>query len=157
MLFNSYTFIFGFLPILAAGFYALNRINRHWAVVWLGIASFFFYGWWDWHFLPLLGFSALSNFAFGAIINRLDPVTSSRARSSFLTFAVSANLVALAYFKYTNFLIDNLNLVLVHRVRFAHVVLPIGISFFTFTQIAFLVDIYKRPAPQPRLADYLLF
>lgn len=157
MLFNSYTFIFGFLPIVAAGFYALDRINRHWAIAWLGIGSFFFYGWWDWHFLPLLGLSALFNFALGTIINQLSPLTSTRARSSLLAFAIAVNLAALAYFKYTNFLLDNLNLVLAHHLQFARVVLPIGISFFTFTQIAFLVDIYERPAPQPRLADYLLF
>lgn len=157
MLFNSYAFIFFFLPVVLAGFYLANARSRVAAIVWLGLASLFFYGWWDWRFLPLLLASIIFNFLAGLALTRIDARTQLRKRRLVAVFAVGANLASLAYFKYANFFVDNLNLALDQPVQMARVLLPIGISFFTFTQIAFLVDVYKGHVREPRFASYLLF
>jgi alginate O-acetyltransferase complex protein AlgI len=157
MLFNSYAFILVFLPVVLAGFYLTNARSRIAAIVWLGFASLFFYAWWDWRFLPLLLASILFNFYAGILLTRIDGAKQARMRKLVAIVAVGANLGALAYFKYANFFVDNLNLVLAEPLQVAHVLLPIGISFFTFTQIAFLVDVYKKEVHEPRLSSYLLF
>src|SRR5271163_1017644 len=157
MLFNSYHFIFLYLPVVLAGFYVLNLFSRTAAIVWLGAASLFFYGSWNWRFLPLLLGSVVFNYGMGILLMRGDDRMSPRLRLSAVIFAVGVNLAALAYYKYANFLIDNLNLALPHPVEIAKIILPIGISFFTFTQIAFLIDTYVREAREPRFSNYLLF
>jgi alginate O-acetyltransferase complex protein AlgI len=157
MLFNSYEFIFLYLPVVVAGFYALNLLNRNAAIIWLGGASLFFYGYWNWRFVPLLIGSVVFNYGMGILLMRGDNQISSRRRLFIVIFAVGVNLAALAYFKYANFLVDNLNLALPHPLVISAIILPLGISFFTFTQIAFLIDTYVREAREPRFSNYLLF
>jgi alginate O-acetyltransferase complex protein AlgI len=157
MLFNSYEFIFLYLPVVVAGFYALNLLNRTAAIIWLGGASLFFYGYWNWRFVPLLIGSVVFNYGMGILLMRGDNQISSRRRLFIVIFAVGVNLAALAYFKYANFLVDNLNLALPHPLVISAIILPLGISFFTFTQIAFLIDTYVREAREPRFSNYLLF
>jgi alginate O-acetyltransferase complex protein AlgI len=157
MLFNSYEFIFLYLPVVVAGFYALNLLDRAAAIIWLGGASLCFYGYWNWRFVPLLIGSVVFNYAMGILLMRGDDRISSRRRLFIVIFAVGVNLVALAYFKYANFLVDNLNLALPHPLVISTIILPLGISFFTFTQIAFLIDTYVREAREPRFSNYLLF
>jgi alginate O-acetyltransferase complex protein AlgI len=157
MLFNSYEFIFLYLPVVVAGFYALNSLNRTAAIIWLGGASLFFYGYWNWRFVPLLIGSVVFNYGMGILLMRGDNQISSRRRLFIVLFAVGVNLAALAYFKYANFLVDNLNLALPHPLVISAIILPLGISFFTFTQIAFLIDTYVREAREPRFSNYLLF
>src|SRR5438309_1300519 len=103
MLFNSYEFIFLYLPVVLAGFYAVNLFNRTAAIVWLGGASLFFYGSWNWRFLPLLVGSVVFNYGMGMLLMRGDNQISPRRRLVIVIFAVSANLAALAYYKYANF------------------------------------------------------
>ena len=157
MLFNSYEFIFAFLPVVVIGFYLINRRARRAAVVWLGVASLFFYGWWDWHLLPLLLSSVTFNYGAGLAMMRADPQTAAGRRRLIVIGAIAANLATLVYFKYTNFAVANINLLLPHPIEISHIVLPIGISFFTFTQIAFLVDCYQQAVREPRFDNYLLF
>ena len=157
MLFNSYEFIFLYLPVVVAGFYVINLLNRAAAIVWLGGASLFFYGYWNWRFVPLLVGSVVFNYGMGILLMRGDTQISSRWRLFIVTFAVGANLAALAYFKYANFIVDNLNLALPHPLVISTIILPLGISFFTFTQIAFLIDTYVREAREPSFSNYLLF
>jgi alginate O-acetyltransferase complex protein AlgI len=157
MLFNSYEFIFLYLPAVVAGFYALNLLNRTTAIVWLGAASLFFYGSWNWRFLPLLVGSVVFNYGMGILLMRGDHHMSPRLRLFIVISAVGANLATLAYYKYTNFFVDNLNLVLPHPLVISTIILPLGISFFTFTQIAFLIDTYVREAREPSFTSYLLF
>ena len=97
MLFNSYVFVFAFLPVSLAGFFAVARFGRSAAAVWLIAASLVFYGWWNPAFLPLLGVSILGNFA----ISRLLLATAQRARlqSWLLGGAVALNLAALVHYK----------------------------------------------------------
>jgi alginate O-acetyltransferase complex protein AlgI len=160
VLFNSYQFIFGFLPITLIGFFLLARVARPAAASWLVLASLFFYGWWSLRALPLLLCSIVVNYLFGM---RLAPNggATARARKWTLIAAITFDLALLAYFKYTNFLVSNANLALdaLHRapISIAAVILPIGISFFTFTQIAYLVDTYQGKVKERSPVHYFLF
>lgn len=133
MLFNSFAFLFLYLPVVLAGYFLLARWGGDAHLLWLALASLFFYAWWDLRFLPLLLLSILFNHAM--------------ARRGWLVFAVGANLALLAFFKYADFLTG----------AHWHIVLPVGISFFTFTQIAYLVDCQRRQAQPAPLVQYTLF
>jgi len=155
MLFNSYSFIFLFMPLALAGYEVASRISQRAVVLWLGFASFVFYGWWQPALVIILAGSVLLNYTAAALISRQIP---NRIRPGLLlSLAVSANLLLLGYYKY---FIPSLNLfsrVLGMSKHWADVALPLGISFFTFTQIAFLVDLEKGHTEQKDLPSYLLF
>lgn len=150
MLFNSFPFLFGYLPIVLIGFFTL--CHQHLvkaAKVWLLLSSLFFYGYWDLRFLPLLTGSIIFNYICG---NR---ILHSVGRSKYiLAFGVIANLSLLFYFKYSNFFITN---IIGSSYSFANIVLPLGISFFTFTQIAFLIDASRQKAETCDIISYGLF
>jgi D-alanyl-lipoteichoic acid acyltransferase DltB (MBOAT superfamily) len=154
MLFNTFGFIFVFLPIVLIGFFAISRWSKHWAAIWLAIASLTFYSIWDYHYLPLLLASVIANFYASGLILNAGQVS----RKSILTVAVTANLALLAYFKYANFFISNVNQAAgTDFIQPVNIILPIGISFYTFTQIAFLVDTYHGKVSEYRFSHYLLF
>jgi len=161
MLFNSYAFIFGFLPITLIGFFWLGRSSQRLAALWLAAASVFFYGWWDVRYVVLLLTSVAFNFGAGQLIGRRvtgersEPVSPSA--KILLVAAIAVNLAFLIYFKYANFFVDNLNHLTGSTWTFAQVVLPLGISFFTFTQIAFLVDTYQGKVKEFNFVHYALF
>jgi alginate O-acetyltransferase complex protein AlgI len=148
VLFNSYAFILLFLPAALAGFFVLARASRRAAALWLGLASLFFYGWWNPAFVALLIASILGNFGAGRALARL---ASERARRALLAAAIAADLAVLGYFKYANFFLATLG------AGALDIVLPLGVSFFTFTQIAFLVDVRRGLAREPDFVHYLLF
>ena len=155
MLFNSYPFLFGFLPIALLG----HQIAAHWhrraVVIWLSLVSLAFYAYWRPPYLILLCASVLFNYLFGALITRSIP---NRVPTRvLLTFAVVCNLAALCYFKYLFPSLHFLSSALGSTHRWADVVLPLGISFFTFTQIAYLSDLQQGAAHQQSLDSYLLF
>jgi alginate O-acetyltransferase complex protein AlgI len=154
MLFNSWQFILLFLPITLGAFFVFARLSHRVAAAWLAFASLVFYGWWNPHFLPLLVGSILFNYAGGVALSRTGR---SRRRTLIFATAIAANLLLLGYWKYTNFLINTFNALSVHQLAVAHIVLPLGISFFTFTQIAFLVDVYRGIAREYNFVHYLLF
>ena len=154
MLFNSYIFIFVFLPATLAGFFLLGRFSPAFAAAWLTAASLFFYGWWNPLCVGLLALSICFNYACGVSIARAG---TAGARKRMLIFAVTANLVVLAYYKYANFFLTNINEVAGSALSFAEIVLPLGISFFTFTQIAFLADVYYGKAREFNFVHYGLF
>ena len=157
MLFNSFEFIFIFLPISFIGFYALASIKHSYAIAWLGFASLFFYGYWSLYSLPILIVSIISNYLFGIKIADRDLDN----RKMWLIFAIFINLGLLGYFKYFNFFIENTNYLRImlglEEISFLEIALPIGISFFTFTQIAFLIDSYQKKAEEKSFLSYLLF
>ena len=160
MLFNSYAFLLGFFPVTFLVFFLLARRSHFGASAWLVLASLFFYGYWSVAALPLLIVSACANYWFGLRVTPSEAV-SAQTRNRRLVLAVALNLAVLGYFKYANFFIDNLNYTL-HalsrdEVRALNVALPIGISFFTFTQIAFLVDCYQGKVRERSFVHYLLF
>lgn len=157
MLFNSHAFIFLFLPLTLLMFFGLGRVSAKLAAGWLAAASLFFYGWWSPAYVALLLVSILGNFSAGSAIARAQAAGSTRRSFHLLTAAVIANLALLAYYKYVNFFVANFNAVTGAGLGFAEVILPLGISFFTFTQIAFLVDAHQGKAREYNLVHYGLF
>lgn len=156
MLFNSYWFIFFFLPVSLIIYFLLNRFRLVIASkFWLVAASLFFYSWWDVKYLPLILGSILLNYSVGAMLG--NPALPPSRRTSYLILGIASNLLVLGYFKYTNFFLENLNTVLAARMSYHRIVLPLGISFFTFTQIAYLVDVYNSKAKEYDLVNYSLF
>ena len=156
MLFNSYEFIFLFLPVTLSGYFVLNRKKLATAAaVWLTVASLFFYAYWDLRYLPLLLGSICFNYAAGSILGRGR--LSSGNKKILLASGISCNILLLGYYKYLNFFISNVNHFLAFRFGPLDLLLPLGISFFTFTQIAFLVDNYKGKAREYNFLNYILF
>lgn len=158
MLFNSYAFILFFLPAVAILFFVFARYaSARVAAAWMAAASVIFYGYWSPRYVVLLLGSILINYLFGIVLQRT--VTGGRpalARVT-LTLAIAVNLATLGYFKYFNFFLDSLSHLGVEIGSVSRVILPIGISFFTFTQIAYLVDTYQRKVQESRFIPYLLF
>ena len=158
MLFNSYEFLFLFLPITLAVFFSLSEAR--WfraAAAWLALVSIAFYGYWSPGYVILLMSSVGLNFMAGkAISARRHAGLAGQARV-ILIFALVANLATLGYYKYADFLVDSINTATSANLPLLHVLLPIGISFFTFTQIAFLVDTYHGKVRESRFIPYVLF
>jgi alginate O-acetyltransferase complex protein AlgI len=157
VLFNSQAFIFLFLPLTLLVFFSLGRYSAKLAAGWLAAASLFFYGWWSPAYVALLLASILGNFFAGTAIARAQAAGDGRRSFRLLTLAVIANLALLGYYKYANFFVANFNALSGAGLGFAEVVLPLGISFFTFTQIAFLVDAHQGKAREYNLVHYGLF
>lgn len=153
MLFNSLGFLLFFLPSVVAVFFWFGRFNERFAAAWLAAASIFFYGYWDYRYLLLLGGSILFNYWAGFRIGHGD----GSKRKHWLSFAIAANLGLLAYYKYADFFILTLNGATDAGIPLLNIALPIGISFFTFTQIAFLVDTYQGKVKEYRFVHYVLF
>ena len=157
MLFNSHAFIFLFLPLTFAVFFLLARASHVMAAGWLAAASLFFYGWWNPLYVGLLMASVVFNYLAGMHIARAA-ADAREGRKKWLTIlAVAANLALLGYYKYSNFFLANTALVLGFSPPQAEIVLPLGISFFTFTQIAFLVDTCRGKVQEYRFVHYCLF
>ena len=152
MLFNSYPFIFGFLPIVLGGFYLLRRYAREVGALSFSIAaSIGFYAYWNVAYVPLLLGSVLINYALGTIILTRVSV----ARKLALSVGVVANIAALGYFKYANFLMDQAETISGVSTGFGQVALPLAISFYTFQQIAYLVDCYRGQIRDNSLLRYV--
>lgn len=154
MLFNSYSFILAYLPITVLGFFLVGRFGKAAGAGWLALCSLFFYGWWDYRYVFLLLASITLNFTLGRYIARNSG--NSKAKRT-LGVAVAANLVLLGYYKYADFFLSSTNAILGTDWPILGLVLPIGISFFTFTQIAFLVDAYAGKVTEYRFIYYVLF
>lgn len=151
MLFNSAEFLFLFLPASLAAYFLLARRGAAGAALGsLVAASLFFYGWWNPIYLPLIAGSILFNFLAGRALAR-------RASGGLLACAVAANLGLLGWYKYADFFVETVNQVAGTGWPMLRVVLPLGISFFTFTQIAFLVDAWRGEVKEYDPVSYALF
>jgi D-alanyl-lipoteichoic acid acyltransferase DltB (MBOAT superfamily) len=151
MLFSSPEFLFVFLPITLIGFHVAARsFGRVAGLLFLLIASLAFYGWWDPRYLPLILGSILFNFVLGRHVAQ----TGGRA---LLALGVTANLALLGVFKYADFAVANINAVTGASIPQPEIVLPLAISFFTFQQIAFLVDTARSKTKPDDPASYSLF
>src|SRR5712672_61219 len=158
MLFNSYAFIFAFLPVTLAAFFLLGLRSRNLALGWIVVASVAFYAWWRPINVLIIAPSILVNFALARWLLHL---TADKARAGLarlvLLLGIGFNVVFLGYFKYVDFLATAANDVIGTNFVLTQVVLPLGISFITFQKIAFLIDVYGRRIPSFTLQDYCLF
>ena len=156
MLFNSWEFIFLFLPLTLLIFFQLNRRGYYRvAIGWLVFASLFFYGWWNPAYLGLIIFSILFNYAIGACLSLEGKVQI--YRKLILIVGLTVNLALIGYFKYANFFVSSVNDVVGTTFTLNKIVLPLAISFFTFQQITYLVDSYKGETKEYSFLNYCLF
>lgn len=153
MLFNSYVFIFAFLPISFILYFLLIRLRYiNLAKIYLIVASLFFYGWWNFIYVFLLLASITTNYLISQqIINSL------KKRKAWFITGLIFNITLLCYFKYMDFFIDNVNHIFNTDIPLLHIALPLGISFFTITQIAYLTDCYEKLSVDRSIVDYSLF
>lgn len=151
MLFNSIHFLFGFLPIVLAGFVSLSHFgHRRLAGLWLTCASLFFYAWWNPIYLPLLVGSMVFNYLLGGHLLR-------QPSRPLLAFGIAANLLLLGYYKYTGFFVQAVDQLTGLDWAMPNIVLPLAISFFTFQQIAYLVDAHDGDVVEHDFLNYCLF
>jgi alginate O-acetyltransferase complex protein AlgI len=157
MLFNSYEFIFLFLPITFIVFFQIAKYSHQVAAAWLGAASIFFYGWWNPIYVFLLLASIVFNYIIGILVFNSHTLKKDKQKTVILTLGIAVNLILLGYFKYFNFFLGTLNNSFGMSYEISAIVLPLGISFFTFTQIAFLVDVSRGLANEINFVHYILF
>jgi alginate O-acetyltransferase complex protein AlgI len=155
MLFNSYDFIFGFLPLALIGYQIASALSRKVVIAWLGVASLVFYAWWRPPFVLLLLASITLNYCAAILISR-SAGSPARSRAWMVT-AIVVNLAILGYFKYFFPVLNFWSAALGFQAQWSDVILPLGISFFTFTQIAYLVDLQQGAAQLEGPFSYLLF
>ena len=137
MLFNSALFLYAFLPVVVLAFWTSHQHLGARAALWVLLAaSCVFYGAWDWHYLVMLLVLLSVNFRLGGLLARRPSV-------AWLSGGIVLNLLVLGYFKYADFFIDNLNALAGVQYPLLHVILPLGMSFFIFQKIAYLVDCHK--------------
>lgn len=154
MLFNSNIFLFAFLPVVMAGFLVLRRTGWRLVMGWLTAASVVFYAWWAPALCWPLGVSILFNYGCGIVLVR----GRQHAWADWaLAAGIAGNLAFLGYFKYAGFLAANLSHLTGAELGDWSVFLPLGISFFTFTQLAYLVDVRRGLASEANFLDYVLF
>jgi len=160
LLFNSYEFIFAFLPITLFVYFYLN--NKRLIIVargFLVFSSLFFYSWWNITYLPLILTSMLFNYVIGTSLNKESEERNSYkfSKKSLLSFGIVSNLALLGYFKYSDFFLENLNFTFGSNINLLHLALPLAISFFTFQQISYLVDSYRQETKEYDFLNYALF
>ena len=157
MIFSSYQFLLMFFPITAVGYWALVHFRFYeMAKIWLVIASFYFYAQGSPAFFPYFMGSVLANYVSGITMCQLQEDKTAQ-RKVLLAVGVLANIGFLGYYKYMNFFLENVNNLFGTDFVMKNVVLPIGISFFTFQLIAFLVDCYRGQTKKYSITEYLLF
>lgn len=155
MLFNSPEFLFILLPFTVLLFYLTKyRVGLSTAICTVIVSSLIFYGWWSPFYATLLVFWIFIN---AGLAYLLIKAKTDKHKQWMLVIGIAANLLVLAYFKYSLFLIENLNLLLGANFNITKIILPIGISFFTFQKIAFLVDVKRGEIKSFNIRDYLFF
>ena len=163
MLFNSPVYIFLFLPAVVLVYFILSRSRLVIASkAWLVVASLFFYGYWNPVYLALIVISILVNFTIGTALHRTkrsSAVNTDRTqhRRHVLVLGIIFNLALLGYYKYADFTLSNINWLLGTEIDLLNLALPLAISFFTFQQIAYLVDCYQQDTQEYNFLNYCLF
>jgi alginate O-acetyltransferase complex protein AlgI len=155
MLFNSYVFLFLFLPLALGGFYLITGLGRRASALWLVLISFVFYGWWNPNFLVLFGISIGLNYVASEVVLRL--AVRPRWQMFMLSLAITTNIGVLIYYKYLDACLRLLTGTTAPHGPAANIILPLGISFFTFTQIGYLIDKKEGLVEERGLLNYVLF
>lgn len=149
MEFNSLIFITIFFPIAAISYFFIKDNLKNF---WLLILGYIFYAWGSFRSLCFILILAVLNYVFGILVSE------QKHKKVYLIIGILINVISLGYFKYTNFLIDNINAVLKSDIATLNILVPVGISFFVFKAISYLVDIYKcKVKPEKNVVDFLLF
>lgn len=156
MYFNSYIFILAFLPVTVAGYYLINMTKKYrLGHLWLLGASFVFAGYLNVYYAFVIAVSVWLGYLFVTFVTKAT--LGAKQRKAALIFGILVHVGILLYFKYSNFFIENINIVLKKDIPFLELLLPIGISFYTFQQIAYLVDCYREPSVKCGLLEYCLY
>lgn len=157
MFFNSHLFIFAFVPAVLIGYVISGRTGgRDAAVLWLIAASIVFYSWWNPACTVLLTLSIIVNYGFVVAIEH-DKDKKSNKSFALVALGIATNLFLLGYFKYFNFFVENINIVFGTDFVFRNILLPLGISFFTFQQIIFITKIYRGEIRNRGFRDYCFY
>lgn len=151
MQFNSYIFILVFLPALILGYYAANRMHMTLGKIYLIAFNIAFYFYAGWKLAVILGISVLLNHLFCLLLARR------RGEKAVLAANIIANVAVLFYFKYFNFFLETINQIMGSEYTLREIILPLGISFFTFQQIMYVVNIYRGEIRQHCFVDYLMY
>ena len=156
MLFNSYVFMLAFLPLTLLGYFLLGKLPERVPLnkLFLVLASFLFYGYNNPSYVPIIVVSILVNYALSQLMLMADKKL---VRLPLMLTGLGLNLGVLFYFKYHDFFCENLNGFFGTSFTLNHLVLPLGISFFTFQQLSYVIDSYKRTVPRYNILDYALF
>jgi len=159
MLFNSYEFLFAFLPLVVLGLRLVNSINKNFTVQFLAFFSLIFYSWDSLEALPILIISITINYLIVSYLIKIN--RNDNLREFLFYFGIFFNIFLICIYKYNNLIIDFINLIssFINISKYNHVsiFLPTGISFYTFTQIALLIDSYKKEVERKNFGEYLLF
>ena len=161
MLFNSYIFIFVFLPLTLGSYYGLHKLGKPvFAKITLILMSFWFYGYFNPNYLWIMCSSIIVNYLLSQLLQRKWEMSAAQIavlKKSLLAIGLIFNLGLIFYFKYYDFFVDNLNKVFSTDFQLKNIVLPLGISFFTFQQVSYMVDSYRGETKEYNFADYALF
>ena len=157
MLFNSIEFIYLFLPFTFFIYFFLNEINHNiFSKIFLVFASLFFYSWWNFLYLPLILFSIIFNYLIGNNISKVY-LDQKGKNKTLLIIGITINILMLVYFKYSDFFIVNFNYIFNENIPVLNLSLPLAISFFTFQQIAYLVDCFNKEIENSGFLNYCIF
>lgn len=155
MLFNSYIFIFMFLPLTLGGYFTINKLGSYKrGEAFLVCMSLWFYAYFNISYLPIILISIVANYYIGKVLNRDKE---DRNRKTIMIAGVLGNLSVLFYYKYMGFFTENVNIILGTDYNVSNILLPLGISFFTFQQVSYIVDSYTGEVPQYEFMQYALF
>ena len=154
MVFSSYVFILAFLPIVVIVYYLLSHVNNSLVQrLFLIAASLFFYGYYNVRYLVLILASIIINYVIAVGIQQSE----GKKAKLFFVLGILFNVGLIGYYKYYDFFVENINAVFGSSFALKHILLPLGISFFTFQQLSFLVSVYKGEERVEQLRDYCLF
>ncbi len=149
MLFNSYIFI-ALLSVFLSGYFLLNKFRKYTlSKVWLVLCSLFYYGYWNYKYLFIVVFSIVFNYFAGKFIIKLNKRDKKKFSKALCVFSVLLNIGVLFYYKYFDFIKDTANKILSTDLTLKNLELPLGISFFTFQQVSYILDSYKSNTPPP--------
>ena len=153
MLFSSSIFLFLFLPIVIIGYHLLKEGFR---IYFLMLASLFFYAWGEPKYIRVMLLSIMINYVFGLLLH-ISAEKKRPIRKILLSLAVAGNLGVLFYYKYLNFTLSNLNLLFGTNLVYHHIIMPIGISFFTFQGMSYVIDLYREKVSVQKNPGLLAF
>lgn len=157
MIFSSIEFTYFFLPLVFVTYFLLNKVNPLWGKWSLVLFSFVFYWYGSHNFVYIFSISVVMNYLFGTFLNHLHGNTKKHWGKLVLTAGILMNVLILGYYKYTDFILENINTLIHSSIALKNIILPIGISFYTFQLIGYLVDSYRGETEGYKLIDYLLF